>query len=245
MNLDLRTYLPLAITNQAGTGMEQHPARQRNAGGRPAASADGFSRADPNTTATLAPLTLRPALSSGRSYSGGLSDPVLSARGAQGKRAVAAPLPPIGKVKSRSDGNASGMARQARANAILGSLRLSAEQLRIVQSALEGHSFFFTGAAGTGKSHVLRELVRALKELHEPSSIFVTAPTGVRFRFLAHNFRLLLSRSANFSFPSIWVAQLAHLWQSTVFWATVVSDDLVVYGVPIDLIDFNGLICLQ
>lgn len=45
--------------------------------------------------------------------------------------------------------------------------------------ARNGKSFFFTGAAGTGKSFVLKEIVKALKDKHGASTVFVCAPTGI------------------------------------------------------------------
>lgn len=57
---------------------------------------------------------------------------------------------------------------------------LSKEQLSIIKAALSGESVFFTGSAGTGKSFVLRMLVKALKKKYAvPNSVFVTAPTGI------------------------------------------------------------------
>ena len=57
---------------------------------------------------------------------------------------------------------------------------LSEEQLTIIKAALSGESVFFTGSAGTGKSFVLRMLVKALKKKYSvPHSVFVTAPTGI------------------------------------------------------------------
>ncbi|ELP91870.1 hypothetical protein EIN_397800 [Entamoeba invadens IP1] len=56
-------------------------------------------------------------------------------------------------------------------------LTLSEDQKTIVDSAMRGESFFFTGAAGTGKSHVLRVIVAALRR--NGKNVFVTASTGV------------------------------------------------------------------
>jgi ATP-dependent DNA helicase PIF1 len=59
---------------------------------------------------------------------------------------------------------------------------LSAGQRAIVTKALEGSSFFFTGAAGTGKSRVLMEIKRLLQECYQDEfahSVAITAPTGI------------------------------------------------------------------
>jgi len=48
-----------------------------------------------------------------------------------------------------------------------------------VQAAMAGHSLFFTGSAGTGKSFTLRVLVEELKLLHGSDRVFVTASTGM------------------------------------------------------------------
>jgi ATP-dependent DNA helicase PIF1 len=52
--------------------------------------------------------------------------------------------------------------------------RLSAEQQEVLKAALRGESFFFTGGAGTGKSFLLRELLRRLSA----ATTFATATTG-------------------------------------------------------------------
>lgn len=57
--------------------------------------------------------------------------------------------------------------------------KLSSEQQMLVMAALKGESFFFTGAAGTGKSYVLQEIVRAMKHIHTEDQVQVTAPTGI------------------------------------------------------------------
>lgn len=38
---------------------------------------------------------------------------------------------------------------------------------------------FFTGSAGTGKSFLLREIVKELRKVKPTDSIFVTATTGI------------------------------------------------------------------
>lgn len=57
---------------------------------------------------------------------------------------------------------------------------LSTSQKEIYEMALNGESFFFTGAAGTGKSKVLNAISEALREkyMHNPGAVHVTAPTG-------------------------------------------------------------------
>lgn len=52
---------------------------------------------------------------------------------------------------------------------------LSAEQRAVLQHALAGDSFFFTGAAGTGKSFLLRCIIAALQAKLGAPHVFVTA----------------------------------------------------------------------
>lgn len=59
------------------------------------------------------------------------------------------------------------------------SLPLSASQQRVLRAAMAGESFFFTGAAGTGKSYVLKQLPGALAEKYGESAIYTTASTGI------------------------------------------------------------------
>lgn len=61
---------------------------------------------------------------------------------------------------------------------------LNDEQCRVVESVLSGHSTFFTGPAGSGKSHVLSTLLMANEQGvggrdGRPRKIVVTATTGV------------------------------------------------------------------
>lgn len=56
---------------------------------------------------------------------------------------------------------------------------LSSGQRKIVERALAGESFFFTGAAGTGKSFVLKEIIRVLKMHYDDDEVQVVAPTGM------------------------------------------------------------------
>lgn len=60
---------------------------------------------------------------------------------------------------------------------------LNTEQCQVVESILSGHSTFFTGPAGSGKSHVLQSLLAAnslgIGKDGRPRKIVVTATTGV------------------------------------------------------------------
>jgi hypothetical protein len=56
---------------------------------------------------------------------------------------------------------------------------LDPEQLDILHKVLAGESLFFTGAAGTGKSYLLKEIVDVLRQKHGCESVAVTAPTGI------------------------------------------------------------------
>ena len=57
--------------------------------------------------------------------------------------------------------------------------KLNAMQLRAVELALQGASFFLTGGAGTGKSFTLDFVVRALQRMHGAQNVFVAASTGI------------------------------------------------------------------
>ena len=56
---------------------------------------------------------------------------------------------------------------------------LSAEQTKVVSAALSGQSFFLTGSAGTGKSHVMRLVTQRLQAKVGKSAVYVTASTGI------------------------------------------------------------------
>jgi len=56
---------------------------------------------------------------------------------------------------------------------------LSDEQARVLERALGGESLFVTGAAGTGKSHLLRCLIRALQRQLGEEAVAVTGSTGM------------------------------------------------------------------
>lgn len=48
----------------------------------------------------------------------------------------------------------------------------------VLKHILEGRSVFFTGAAGTGKSHILHTLHRILQHQGCSGGLAFTAPTG-------------------------------------------------------------------
>ena len=56
---------------------------------------------------------------------------------------------------------------------------LDYEQRKVLQACLEGRNVFYTGAGGTGKTFVLRRVVRELKKIHGERGVVCCAPTGV------------------------------------------------------------------
>ncbi|GMG21161.1 unnamed protein product [Ambrosiozyma monospora] len=56
---------------------------------------------------------------------------------------------------------------------------LSEEQNKVIELAQQGKSIFYTGSAGTGKSMLLRSLIKTLKQTHEKGGVAVTASTGL------------------------------------------------------------------
>eukprot|EP01114_Cavostelium_apophysatum_P022449 TRINITY_DN8127_c0_g1_i2.p1 TRINITY_DN8127_c0_g1~~TRINITY_DN8127_c0_g1_i2.p1 ORF type:complete len:871 (-),score=219.35 TRINITY_DN8127_c0_g1_i2:97-2709(-) len=58
-------------------------------------------------------------------------------------------------------------------------VQLSDEQDQVLQLALSGKSLFFTGAAGTGKSLLLKRIIQELQKKYEYNEVYVTASTGV------------------------------------------------------------------
>lgn len=67
-------------------------------------------------------------------------------------------------------------------NAKLAKVFLSDEQLHVVEAVVDqGKSIFFTGSAGTGKSVLMREIIKKLRDKYkrEPDRVAVTASTGL------------------------------------------------------------------
>lgn len=60
-------------------------------------------------------------------------------------------------------------------------ITLSYEQSQILKLVQEGKNIFFTGSAGTGKSVLLREIIKALRKKHAKSAdaVAITASTGI------------------------------------------------------------------
>lgn len=56
---------------------------------------------------------------------------------------------------------------------------LSKEQETVIELAEKGHNIFYTGSAGTGKSVLLREMIKVLKTKYGPERVAVTASTGL------------------------------------------------------------------
>lgn len=58
-------------------------------------------------------------------------------------------------------------------------MRLSKEQESVLQLAEAGHNIFYTGSAGSGKSVLLREMIKILKRKYGDDQVAVTASTGL------------------------------------------------------------------
>tara|TARA_B110001452_G_scaffold259586_1_gene256118 strand:- start:4 stop:2529 length:2526 start_codon:yes stop_codon:yes gene_type:complete len=56
---------------------------------------------------------------------------------------------------------------------------LNQEQIRAVQLAMAGESFFLTGGAGTGKSFTLHRIIEAVRSQVGTSGVFTTGSTGI------------------------------------------------------------------
>lgn len=57
---------------------------------------------------------------------------------------------------------------------------LSTQQQQVLDRILNGENIFFTGAAGTGKSHLFRAIIKALRSsMGGAKTVAVTASTGM------------------------------------------------------------------
>ena len=134
----------------------------------------------------------QPSLGSGRDgsaapYSGfkraldaaaanGGKPPVPVAGGARKLPWAATPDPPhlyLGDASSSSDTTGA-----ANALPIIPHSDLNSEQKAAAAYAIEGKSCFFSGAAGTGKSFLLRYVIQELRQ-RDAGAVAVTAPTGI------------------------------------------------------------------
>lgn len=94
-----------------------------------------------------------------------------------GARPIAKTLSRTASKSSRSFGIA-GYSKQHASRS--GSTSLSQEQNYVLKLAQEGKSLFYTGSAGTGKSVLLREIIKTLRKkfVNVPDAVAVTASTG-------------------------------------------------------------------
>ena len=61
----------------------------------------------------------------------------------------------------------------------LANVALTESQKEVLRLAREGRSFFFSGAAGSGKSFILKIIAEDLKNTYGESNVYVTASTGI------------------------------------------------------------------
>ncbi|PPQ98949.1 hypothetical protein CVT24_003576 [Panaeolus cyanescens] len=80
--------------------------------------------------------------------------------------------------RSSSDAALTALAQRKKG---IASMFLSAEQTEILNLVKAGDSVFYTGSAGTGKSVLLREIIKTLRKLHVKNSdaVAITASTGI------------------------------------------------------------------
>ncbi|KAF8227484.1 hypothetical protein L208DRAFT_1296450 [Tricholoma matsutake] len=149
---------------------------------RPTALVDSRTvnkRPSPETDAVIA--TKKPRqLPPGWRENDSLSAPSLSSRSrsssswnnTDSKRTVNPSLPSVPPLSSSSTLPA--------AKPKISPVFLSQEQTQILQLVKDGHSIFYTGSAGTGKSVLLREIIKTLrrKNVKSPDAVAITASTG-------------------------------------------------------------------
>lgn len=94
-------------------------------------------------------------------------------------RSFAAPVNTKRRFPSLTTGAPSQSTSKTSSNSS-GSISLSQEQNCVLKLAQEGKSLFYTGSAGTGKSVLLREIIKALRKkfVAIPDAVAVTASTG-------------------------------------------------------------------
>ncbi|KAF5383613.1 hypothetical protein D9615_003724 [Tricholomella constricta] len=83
-------------------------------------------------------------------------------------------------TRSVAPASSSGSAAPARKSKVA-AVFLSQEQTQILKLVSEGQSVFYTGSAGTGKSVLLREIIKTLRKKYvkAPDAVAITASTGI------------------------------------------------------------------
>ncbi|KAF8007778.1 hypothetical protein BT93_K1699 [Corymbia citriodora subsp. variegata] len=94
------------------------------------------------------------------------------------KTAAAHPRKPAPGKEPREAGSKTDRPKGARA-ARTRRLQWTEEQTRIISAVSGGRSVFITGSAGTGKTALLKHIIKLLKDSLGRSTVFVTASTGV------------------------------------------------------------------
>ncbi|KAF8817410.1 hypothetical protein BYT27DRAFT_6810479 [Phlegmacium glaucopus] len=86
------------------------------------------------------------------------------------------PVPANNKKSTHQDFAPSSLGKQK-----IAPVFLSQEQTQILKLVQDGNSVFYTGSAGTGKSVLLREIIKALKKKHDKAqdAVAITASTGI------------------------------------------------------------------
>jgi hypothetical protein len=83
------------------------------------------------------------------------------------------------KERAAPSSSSSSSSSSSAAAAAVSADSLTAEQRSAADRAIRGENVFFSGAAGTGKSFLLRYVIQELRRRHGDDSVAVTAPTGI------------------------------------------------------------------
>ena len=83
-----------------------------------------------------------------------------------------------GADSARSSSSTAAQPRPLPPAAVIPRTALNEEQMRAADRVLGGENCFLTGAAGTGKSYLLRFIIQSLESRY-PGGVAVTAPTGI------------------------------------------------------------------
>lgn len=99
---------------------------------------------------------------------------------AKKKRVLPWDAPSTSTSPSSSKPDSSGTATKSKGSGLPGKIFLSAEQKHILNLVQKGQSVFYTGSAGTGKSVLLREIIKSLRAKYKnPANVAITASTGI------------------------------------------------------------------